>query len=163
MGAVPITYNDLGALGLLGVECLLLWLIWNKTKIGLGLRGVASNPTSAALVGVPVGRLLMFAWGLAAALGGLAGLLAAHNQGASAALMQPTLVFALAAATLGGFDSPIGAVIGGLAVGLASELTGQYVDALGPGLKLLPAFVLILIVLLVRPQGLFGRISIRRV
>ena len=77
-------------------------------------------------------------------------------------MMQVVLIYAFAAATLGGFDSPIGAVVGGLIIGLVSELVVGYVDIVGPDLRLLPGFVLVLVVLLVRPQGLFGTAKVGR-
>ena len=107
--------------------------------------------------------MLMLGWALAAALGALAGsLVASKGTGFDASLMQEVLVYAFAAAALGGFDSPIGAVVGGLIVGVAQALTVQYVDALN-GIELVVPFVLILLVLLVRPNGLFGRRIVERV
>lgn len=154
--------QSLAALVILAVEVVLLWLLFQKTKIGLAMRGVASNAESSALVGVPVGRMLMIGWGLAAAIGAIAGLLSA-DIGVDASIMQVPLIYAFAAATLGGFDSPLGAVVGGLIVGLVSELSAAYIDWIGQDLRLLPAFVLILAVLMVRPQGLFGKAEVTRV
>lgn len=154
--------QSLAALAILAVEVGLLYLLFQKTKIGLAMRGVASNAESTALVGVPVGRMLMIGWGLAAALGAVAGLLSA-DIGVDASIMQVPLIYAFAAATLGGFDSPMGAVVGGLIVGVVSELSAAYIDWIGQDLRLLPAFVLILAVLMIRPQGLFGRAEVLRV
>jgi branched-chain amino acid transport system permease protein len=166
-GAVTIlgasmSKQSLAALVILAVEVGLLWLLFQKTKIGLAMRGVASNAESSALVGVPVGRMLMIGWGLAAAIGAVAGLLSA-DIGVDASIMQVPLIYAFAAATLGGFDSPLGAVVGGLVVGLVSELSAAYIDWIGQDLRLLPAFVLILGVLMIRPQGLFGKAEVSRV
>lgn len=157
-----IDYQTLGLLVMLGVEVLLLWLLFQKTKIGLAMRAVASNAESSALVGVSVGLMLMVGWGLSAAFGTLAGV-AVANIGLDPNLMLGPLIYAFAAATLGGFDSPLGAVVGGLIVGVVTELLAHYVEPIGNDLKLLPAFLLILIVLLVRPQGLFGHVHARRV
>lgn len=157
-----ISNQALAALAILAVEVGLLWLLFQKTKIGLAMRGVASNAESSALVGVPVGRMLMIGWGLAAAIGAVAGLLTA-DIGVDASIMQVPLIYAFAAATLGGFDSPVGAVVGGLVVGLVSELSAAYIDWIGQDLRLLPAFVLILGVLMIRPQGLFGKAEVARV
>ena len=107
-----------------------------RTKIGLGTRAVASNTESAALVGVPVGRMLMIGWGLAAAIGAVAGTLAIDTA-LSGELMLVPLIYAFAAATLGGFDSPVGAVVGGLIVGLTDELSAAYIDAIGQDLRML--------------------------
>ena len=105
----------------------------------------------------------MLGWGLAAALGAVAGSLVIPTTTAlTAASMQAILVYAFAAAALGGFDSPVGAVVGGLIVGVANALTTQYIDALD-GIELLVPFGLILIVLLFRPAGLFGKVHVERV
>jgi branched-chain amino acid transport system permease protein len=152
------------ALVLVG-ECVLLWVLFQKTKVGLSLRAVASNAESARLVGINTGTMLMLGWGLAAGLGAVAGSLVAGQQtGFDTSLMQATLVYALAGAALGGFDSPVGAVVGGLTVGVAESLTIQYGHNIGlGGIELLVPFTLILVVLLVKPNGLFGRKIVERV
>jgi branched-chain amino acid transport system permease protein len=163
LGGVIIKADTLVLVGVLALECVLLWLLLQKTKIGLALRAVASNPESSRLVGVSVGTMLMLGWGLAAALGAVAGSLVIPTTTAlTAASMQAILVYAFAAAALGGFDSPVGAVVGGLIVGVANALTTQYIDALD-GIELLVPFGLILIVLLFRPAGLFGKVHVERV
>ncbi len=161
--ALGIRKTTIGFAAVLVVECLLLYVLLQKTKLGLALRAVASNPESARLVGINTGTMLMIGWGLAAAIGAVAGSLAAtRGSGFDASLMQQVLVYAFAAAALGGFDSPLGAVVGGLVVGVADALTIQYVDPLD-GIELVVPFVLILVVLLVRPNGLFGRTIVERV
>ena len=161
--ALGIRKTTIGFAAVLVVECLLLWVLLQKTKLGLALRAVASNPESSRLVGINTGTMLMIGWGLAAAIGAVAGSLAAtRGSGFDASLMQQVLVYAFAAAALGGFDSPLGAVVGGLVVGVADALTIQYVDPLD-GIELVVPFVLILVVLLVRPNGLFGRTIVERV
>lgn len=163
VGGVLIQKDTIGLAVVLLVECLLLYLLLQKTKLGLALRAVASNPESSRLVGINTGGILMLGWGLAAALGAVAGsLVAAKLTGFDASLMQQVLVFAFAAAALGGFDSPLGAVVAGLIVGIADALTIQYVDALN-GIEVVVPLGLILIVLLVRPNGLFGRRTVERV
>jgi branched-chain amino acid transport system permease protein len=163
-GNVQISADTLVLVGVLIVECLLLYLLLQRTKLGLAFRSVASNPESSRLLGIPVGSMLMLGWGLAAALGALAGALAvpASQPALSAASMQSILVYAFAAAALGGFDSTLGAVVGGLIVGVAQSLTTQYVDALHDIVLVVP-FGLILLVLLVRPSGLFGSRRVERV
>ena len=161
-----VSYQTLGTLAVLGVLAALLYLLFQKTKVGLAMRGVASNSESTALAGVPVGRMLMLGWGLAAAIGAVAGLLTAtggSTAGFDSSLMQVVLIYAFAAATLGGFDSPVGAVVGGLTVGVVAELSADYIPAIGEQLRLLPGFILIILVLVVRPQGLFGKAQVRRV
>lgn len=163
-GNVQISADTLVLVGVLVMECLLLYLLLQRTKLGLAVRAVASNPESSRLLGIPVGTMLMLGWGLAAALGALAGALAvpASQPALSAASMQSILVFAFAAAALGGFDSTLGAVVGGLIVGVAQSLTTQYVHALHDIVLVVP-FGLILLVLLVRPSGLFGSRRVERV
>jgi branched-chain amino acid transport system permease protein len=138
------------------------WLLFQKTKIGLAMRSVASNSESSALVGVPVQRLLMLGWGLSAAVGTVAGVFTAPNLGLGSNLMQLTLIFGFAAITLGGFDSLVGAVVGGLVVGILTSVLPQYIHIFEK-MRLAPAFILILAVLLFRPQGLFGRKAVSRV
>jgi branched-chain amino acid transport system permease protein len=162
-GSVQISSNTLVLVGTLAIECGLLFLLLQRSKLGVAFRGVASNPESSRLLGVPVGRILMVGWGLAAAVGCLAGaLVIPTTAGLVPSSMQAILVFAFAAAALGGFDSVFGAVVGGMIVGVADSLTTGYVDAL-EGLNLLVPFGLILLVLLFRPAGLFGTTHVERV
>jgi branched-chain amino acid transport system permease protein len=162
-GGVLISSNTLVLVAVLAVECGLLFLLLQRTKLGLAFRSVASNPESSRLSGVPVGRILMVGWGLAAAVGALAGALVIPTTAALVpSSMQGILVFAFAAAALGGFDSVFGAVVGGMIVGVADSLTIGYVHALR-GIDLLVPFGLILFVLLFRPAGLFGTTRVERV
>ena len=162
-GGVLISSNTLALIGVLAVECALLYVLLQRTKLGLAFRGVASNPESSRLLGVPVGRILMVGWGLAAAVGALAGaLVVPTTTGLVPSSMQQILVFSFAAAALGGFDSVLGAVVAGLIVGVADALTIGYVHAL-QGIDLLVPFGLILLVLLFRPSGLFGSTQVERV
>lgn len=162
-GDVRLTAETLGLVGVLAGECVLLWLLFQKTKLGLALRAVASNPDSSRLVGIGTGKMLMLGWGLAAALGALAGaMVVPTGPGLDASSMQAVLVYSFAAAALGGFDSPVGAVVGGLVVGIANALTIQYVDLLDD-IEILVPFGIILLVLLFRPTGLFGRRVVERV
>ena len=155
--------ETLGLVAVLTGECILLWLLLQKTKLGLRLRAVASNPVSSRLVGINTGGMLMLGWGLAAAIGAVAGsLIGSTGTAFDASFMQIILVYAFAAAALGGFDSLIGAVVGGMIVGIADALAVQYVDALD-GIAVVLPLSLILVVLLVRPNGLFGRRTVERV
>jgi branched-chain amino acid transport system permease protein len=163
IGGVNIDSDTIAMVLVLAVECLLLWFFFQKTKAGLAMRAVASNTESSRLVGINTGRILMLGWGLAAALGALAGaLIVPQTPGLQAGSMQGVLVFSFAAAALGGFDSPLGAVVGGLIVGVAEALTTEYIDALD-NIELVLPFALILGVLLVRPSGLFGTERVERV
>ena len=140
-----------------------LGLFFRFTKLGLGLRAAAVNPDSSRLVGIRVGWMLAFGWGLAAVLGAVAGMMVAPVVFLDPNMMQTVLLYAFAAAVLGGLDSPVGAVVGGLLLGVTITLLGRYVGFVGSTLRLPAALLLILVVLLVRPSGLFGRVAVRRV
>ena len=161
-GNVQISSDTLVLVGVLLAECLILYLILNRTRIGLAFRAVASNPESSRLVGVPVGRMLMLGWAMAAAIGALAGALVIAPVGLQGASMQQILVYAFAAAALGGFDSPFGAVVAGLIVGVVGTMTTQYLHVVHD-IELVVPFGLILIVLLLKPSGLFGSTRVERV
>ena len=157
-----VAWQKLGALAVLAIEAVIFWMLFQRTKIGLAMRAVASNPESSALCGIPVTRVLMFGWGLATAIGAVAGTFTAPITAVSSNLMQLTLIYAFAAITLGGFDSFVGAIVGGLLVGVLSDVLPRYVDFFEK-MPLAPAFILILVVLLVRPEGIFGQRKVSRV
>ena len=167
VGGVAISKQDVGillvTLGLVGG----LWALFQLTKLGLALRASAVNPTASRLVGIRVGWMLAFGWGLAAAIGAVAGLFtAAASPPLEPNMMRPILIYAFAAAVVGGLESPVGAVIGGLAIGVGLNLIATYDVHLHIELdrvRLPIALLLILTVLLVRPAGLFGRAVVRRV
>ncbi|MGH9110715.1 MAG: branched-chain amino acid ABC transporter permease [Acidimicrobiales bacterium] len=163
--AAIISKATIGMILVLLAECVLLWLLLQRTRLGLKLRAVASNPESSRLHGIKSGRMLMLGWAMAAAIGALAGALVASSPqraGFDGGLMQTILVYAFAAAALGGFDSMLGAVVAGLVVGVADALTIEYVDPLD-GIEVVLPLALILIVLVVSPNGLFGRRTVERV
>ncbi|WP_067462092.1 branched-chain amino acid ABC transporter permease [Nocardia amamiensis] len=162
-GGVSAGYGSLGVLAVVSVVMGLLYLLFRYTKIGLAMRAVACNPQSARLVGIRVGTVLALGWGLAALVGAVSGVLSAPLLFLEPNMMGGVLIYAFAAATLGGFDSPGGAVAGGLIVGVAETLTGAYLDVIGTELKIGVPLVIILGVLLLRPQGLFGRPAVERV
>jgi branched-chain amino acid transport system permease protein len=145
-------------LGVVGV----LYAIFQHTRIGLAMRAVSINPDSSRLVGISVGRTLMVGWGIAALVGALAGALIAPRLFLDVNFMGGVLIYSFAAATLGGFDSPFGAVLGGWIIGIAENLAGTYVDFIGSDLKILVPLLTILIVLLFRPHGLFGSAEVAR-
>jgi branched-chain amino acid transport system permease protein len=167
LGGVAISKQDLGILGVTLVLVLLLYLLFQRTKLGLALRAVALNPAASRLVGVRVGWMLGLGWGLAAAIGAVAGLFtAAASPPLEPNMMRPILIYAFAAAVLGGLESPIGAIVGGLALGVLLNLVVTYdthVHLELDRLRLPIAFLVILTVLLVRPAGLLGRAVARRV
>jgi len=161
-GNVQISADTLVLVAMLAIVCLLLYVLFQHTKVGLAMRAVSSNAESSRLSGIPVGNVLMLGWGLAAALGALAGVLIIPQLGLEASAMQSILFYSFAAAALGGFDSPVGAVVGGIIVGVAQALATQYVHFLD-GITLIVPFGIILVVLMVRPQGLFGTKRVERV
>jgi branched-chain amino acid transport system permease protein len=163
VGGVVIAAQDLGIIAVSLAIVLALWAFFQRTTLGLALRAAALNPDSSRLHGVRVSWMLALGWGLAAVLGAVAGVLVAPTQGSfDQNLMLPILIYAFAAAVLGGLDSPVGAVVGGVVLGVLLNLIGAYIDFFAD-LRLPAALLLILAVLLVRPQGLFGRAAVRRV
>jgi branched-chain amino acid transport system permease protein len=162
LGSVHIDVESLGIIAVMLGVVGAVWVIFNRTKIGLAMRAVSQNPESSRLSGVPVGRTLMVGWGLAAAVGALAGALVASRLFLDVNFMAGVLIYSFAAATLGGFDSPFGAVAGGWIIGVAETLAGYYVGFIGADLKILVPLAIILAVLMVRPSGLFGSEEVAR-
>ncbi len=162
VGGVAISIQDIGTIAVSLGTVVLLWAFFQFTKVGLALRAAAVNPAEARLVGVRVTRMLALGWGLAAVLGAIAGLLTAPSIFLDPNMMQAILIYAFAAAVLGGIDSPMGAVVGGLVLGVGLNLLGTYVDFVGADLRLPAALLVILVVLLLRPSGIFGRPEVRR-
>jgi branched-chain amino acid transport system permease protein len=164
VGGVSIARLYPGMLGVVLVSAALVWALFRFTKLGLGMRAAALRPAESALVGVRVDWMLAIGWGLAAALGAVAGLMAEPSQFLlDPALMQPILVYAFAAAVLGGLESPAGAVVGGLVIGVSLNLVVQYVHPITSELQTPFAFAVLVAVLLLKPSGLFGRREVRRV
>jgi branched-chain amino acid transport system permease protein len=160
---VRISVESLGIVATMLVVVGLLFLLFQRTRIGLAMRAVAMNPSSSELAGIRVGRTLMIGWGLAALVGALAGALVAPRLFLDVNFMGAVLIYSFAAATLGGFDSPFGAILGGWIIGIAETLAGHYVDFIGADLKILVPLGIILVVLMIRPSGLFGSHEVARV
>ena len=131
------------------------------TTVGLAMRAAAQNPESARLVGIRVSWMLGVGWGLAAAIGAVAGMMVAPIVFLDPNMMSGILLYGFAAALLGGIDNPWGAVIGGFIVGVLENLLGAYV--IGTELKLSVALVLIVVTLTLKPNGLFGKTVVTRV
>lgn len=162
IGGAAIRWERVGIIGVLIVMLLLLFLLFNYTKIGLAMRAVANNQESSNLVGIRVGNILILGWGLAGAIGALAAVLLAPSAGLTGALMLGPFLLASVAAVLGGLDSPVGAVVGGILIGLTKALLIGYVPSLSS--MLFPVMLAILLaVLLFRPAGLFGTEKVERV
>ena len=168
VGGVIVAAHDIGTIVVALGIVLLLWILFQFTKVGLAIRAAAVNPDEARLVGVRVTWMLALGWGLAATLGAVAGMLTAPTVGLDPQMMQAVLIYAFAAAILGGIDSPIGAVVGGLALGVLLNML-SYLSQYGAfgwfseELRLPAALLIILVVLLVKPTGIFGRPEVKRV
>ncbi len=160
-GSIRMSPHEVGSIGITLVVMALLFLFFRFTPLGLAMRAAAQNPASSRLVGVNVGRMLMLGWGLAGAVGAIAGMLVAPVVFLDPGMMGGVLIYAFAGALIGGIDSPAGAVLGGFIVGVLENLIGTYV--VGTELKLTVALVLIVGVLIVRPSGLFGTTTVVKV
>jgi len=165
IGGATWRYEHIGVLAAMLVVAGLLFLLFQKTKLGLAMRAVASNADSAPLAGIKTGRVLMISWGLAAAVGAVGGGMVASLRGNVDSTMMFAIFFsATAAAMLGGFDSLVGAVVAGLALGVVENMVAGYLpDIVGQELKGSVSLLIILAVLLFRPSGLFGTKRVERV
>jgi branched-chain amino acid transport system permease protein len=155
-----VSSHELGSIAITLVVLSLLFIFFRYTPLGLAMRAAAQNPVSSRLVGIRVGWMLALGWGLAGAIGAIAGMMVAPTVFLEPNMMSGILLYAFAAALLGGIDSPGGAVLGGFIVGVLENLVGSF---LGTELKLTVALVLIVGVLVVRPSGLFGKVLVSRV
>jgi branched-chain amino acid transport system permease protein len=160
-GTHIVSSHELGAISVTLVVLLLVFLFFRFTPLGLAMRAAAQNPDSSRLVGIRVGWMLALGWGLAAAIGATAGMMVAPIVFLEPNMMTGILLYAFAAALLGGIDSAVGAVVGGFIVGVMENIVGAYL--IGTELKLTVALILIVGVLVVRPAGLFGRTIVQRV
>ena len=163
IGGVHISKQDVGTFGVVLACLVVLWLFFRFTKLGLAMRAGALNPSAARLVGVRTSWLLALGWGFAAALGAVSGMMVAPTVFLTPNMMQAVLIYAFAAAVLGGLESPVGAVAGGIGLGVMLNMLGTYVHPVTSELRLPVALLILLIVLLVKPAGLFGRVVVRRV
>jgi branched-chain amino acid transport system permease protein len=163
VGNVVFGAHDLGEIAVTLVMLALLFAFFRFTPLGLAMRAAAQNPESSRLAGIRVSWMLALGWGLAAVFGAVAGLMVAPILTLDPNMMGGIQIYAFAAATLGGFTSPLGAVVGGFMVGIVENLVGTYVSFIGTELKLTVALAMIIVVLLVKPSGLFGRTHARRV
>ncbi len=160
-GTTLISGHELGTIAVVMVVMGVLYAFLRFTKVGLAMRASAENPVSARLAGIPVSLLLSLGWGLSALIGAIGGLMVAPVVFLDPHMMGGVLIYAFAAALLGGIDNPWGAVAGGFIVGVVENLAGTYL--VGTELKLSVALVVIVGVLLIRPSGIFGRKLVARV
>lgn len=144
-----------------GLTLLALLVLFRYTALGLRMRAAAFEPVVARLQGVRVSRMLTLGWALAATAGALAGVLVApRSVPVNPSYMESVLVYGFVASVLGGLDSPAGALIGGLVLGLTRSYVSAYID---PTFEVPGALVILVAVLMVRPEGLFSRVAPRRV
>lgn len=155
-----VSSHELGSTAVTLVVLMLVYVFFRYTPLGLAMRAAAQNPVSSRLVGVRVGWMLALGWGLASAIGAVAGMMVAPVVFLEPNMMGGILLYAFAGALLGGIDSPGGAVLGGFIVGVLENVVGVY---LGTELKLTVALIIIIGVLVVRPSGLFGKVHVARV
>src|ERR1700693_5243247 len=158
-----VSYRDLGVIGVSGAVLIAIYLLLQRTTIGLTMRAAAHHPEASRLLGVHVSWMLALGWGLASAVGAVSGIMVAPIILLEPNMMQTIIIYAFAAAVLGGIESPLGAVIGGLIVGVTVNLAGAYLPFVGGDLQLAVALAIIIGVLVLKPNGLLGRPTVRRV
>jgi branched-chain amino acid transport system permease protein len=158
-----ISRHDAGMIAVTLMMLAALYLFFRHTRIGLAMRAAAASPESARLAGIRVGWMVALGWGMAAAIGAIAGMMIAPVVFLEPNMMLSILLYGFAGAVLGGLTSPGGAVLGGFAVGIIENLAATYIPVAGRELKLTIALIIIVAVLVVRPSGLFGRAVVTRV
>jgi len=158
-----VSYRDLGVIAVSAVVLLAIYLLLQRTKVGLTMRAAAHHTEASRLLGVRVSWMLALGWGLASAVGAVSGIMAAPILLLEPNMMQTIIIYAFAAAVLGGIESPLGAVVGGVIVGVTVNLAGAYLPFVGGDLQLAVALAIIVAVLVLKPNGLFGRPNVRRV
>ncbi len=163
LGRGLIAAHQAGMAGVTLFVLALLYVFFRFTRIGLAMRTAATNPQSARLVGVRVGWMVALGWGMASAIGAVAGMLIAPVVFLEPNMMVGVLLYGIAGAVLGGLNSPVGAVVGGFSVGVIENLAGTFVPYIGGELKSTIALLLIVAVLVFKPNGLFGRVTVNRV
>jgi len=162
-GTGLIGAHQAGMLVVILVVLALIFSFFRFTRVGLALRAAAASPDSARLVGIRVGWMMALGWGMASAVGAVAGMMIAPMVFLEPNMMLSILLYGFAGAVLGGLASPGGAVLGGFMVGVVENLAGTYIPVIGSELKLPIALFLIIAVLVLRPSGLFGRRIVERV
>jgi branched-chain amino acid transport system permease protein len=158
-----VSQHQAGMIAVTVAVLALLYVFFRFTRIGLAMRAAAVNPESARLVGIRVSWMTALGWGMASAIGAVAGMMIAPVVFLEPNMMVSILLYGFAGAVLGGLTSPAGAVVGGLAVGVIENLAGTYIPVVGPELKLPVALFVIVAVLVVRPSGIWGRRTVQRV
>jgi branched-chain amino acid transport system permease protein len=154
LGEVVVSQLSLGTFIIGLLACLLFYLLVQKTRIGLAMRATSENLPAAQTMGIPTRKVLAFSWGMAALLGVIAGLFLAPTLFLDPFFMLEPFLKGFAAAILGGLNSLPGAIVGGLILGVAESLAGGFISV---AFKNTLAFLIIILVLLVRPEGLLGK------
>jgi branched-chain amino acid transport system permease protein len=163
VGGVVVNVQDLGVIGVSLVCVAVVFVFFRFTRLGLQMRASAVGPATSRLLGIRVGLMLSIGWGLAAMLSAVSGMMAASRLELDPNFMLVILTYSFAAAVLGGIDSPVGSVVGAFLIGVGISLLSGYASSfLGTELQLPVALAVLLIVLVVRPAGLFGRVVVRR-
>jgi len=157
------SYQDLSVIAVSAIVLVAIYLLLQRTTLGLTLRAAAHHPEASRLLGIRVSWMLALGWGLASAVGAVSGIMVAPILLLEPNMMQTIIIYAFAAAVLGGIESPLGAVIGGLIVGVTVNLAGAYIPFVGGDLQLAVALAIIVGVLVIKPNGLFGRPTVRNV
>jgi branched-chain amino acid transport system permease protein len=160
IGPVVLRPQDVVNLAFLAMLAAALALLFTRTSIGLTMRSITQNSFAARLMGVPVERVLSLAWGFGVLLGGVAAVLAAPTTSVTPDMMNTILIYGFVGAIMGGFGSLVGACVGGLLLGVINNFIVAFVS---PELSMSFVFALLLAVLYIRPDGLFGRKSVRKV
>lgn len=163
LAGIYVSYQNLGVIAVCAVVLFGVYLLLQKTTVGLSIRAAAHHPAASRLMGIQVSWMLALGWGLASAVGAVSGIMVAPILFLDPNMMQTIIIYAFAAAVLGGIESPLGAVVGGLIVGVTVDLAGVYIPGVGGNLQLAVGLAIIIAVLLIKPNGLFGRPSIREV
>jgi branched-chain amino acid transport system permease protein len=157
LGTLRIGAELLAFVAVLMVISVGLYLLFQRTRLGMALRAAASNAQSAQLVGIPYTAMMTLGWGMAAALGSVSGALVASRLTLDPNMMGDVIIYAFAAAVVGGLSSYLGAVVGGVVVGVSQSFSTAYLPALGADLQIIVPLLLIVAVLIVKPEGLFGK------
>ncbi len=163
LGGGLLSAHQAGMIAVTLIMLVMLFVFFRYTSTGLAMRAAAANPASARLVGIRVGWMTALGWGMASAIGSVAGMLIAPVVFLEPNMMLTILLYGFAGAVLGGLTSPGGAVLGGVIVGIVENLAGAYIPVVGAELKLPIALLLIIAVLVVKPSGLMGRRTVQRV
>jgi branched-chain amino acid transport system permease protein len=163
LGIGLLSKHQAGMIGIVGLLLALLYFFFRFTRLGLAMRAAATLPESAKLVGINTGWMIALGWGMASAIGAIGGMMIAPVIFLEPNMMSSVLLYGFAGAVLGGLTSPAGAVAGGFVVGIVENLIGTFVPGVGSELKLPIALALIIVVLVMKPNGMFGRVSVQRV